>query len=88
VATVNWTTVIVALITGLPAIIAAIFAAKSHGKLKTPSGDNIGHVVERTHDLAAANMGLLMHKNGPTRDATPADKQDLRNVEPQVAESP
>lgn len=53
VASVNWTTVLVALITAIPAIIAATVAVGNRRSLRTPSGDSIGHVVERTHDLAA-----------------------------------
>lgn len=64
---IDWTNVLVALIAGLPAIIAALYARAGHTQgvanseltqtvaadLATPSGDSIGHVVERAHDLAA-----------------------------------
>ena len=54
---VDWTNVLDSLIGAAPAIIAAavaaVYAARSHGQIQTPSGDPIGHVVERTHDLAA-----------------------------------
>lgn len=56
-ATINWTEV---LISGVPAMIAAIgsaiavvIGAANRRNLKTPSGDSIGSVVERAHDLAA-----------------------------------
>ena len=59
-ADIDWTNVLVALIAGLPAIIAAFYARGAHveGKttnrqIRTPSGDTIGVVAERTHDLAA-----------------------------------
>lgn len=53
VAAVNWTTVLVALIGAIPATIAAFMGLSNRRALKTPSGDSIGGVVERTHDLAA-----------------------------------
>lgn len=85
---INWTTVIVALIAGLPAIMAAFYARRNHAQLKTPSGDSIGHVVERTHDLTAANTALMAKANGHTKDATAEEKRELRTIEPQVEDDP
>lgn len=71
--TVDWTQV---LIVGVPAYIAALGAALAvvigalnRRALKTPSGDHIGHVVERTHDLAAVNAAAL-----GTTSRTPVSK--------------
>lgn len=68
IAAVNWTTIIVALIAGIPAIISAIFAGKVHNQIKTPSGKSLGEVAEYSHDTAIANNMLLSKKNGPTKD--------------------
>lgn len=42
-----------AYIAALGAAVAAVVGAFNHRNMRTPSGDKIGHVVERTHDLAA-----------------------------------
>jgi hypothetical protein len=72
-ANIDWTQV---LILGVPAYIAAvggavaaIIAAKSRRALATPSGDPIGHVVERTHEAGIANNLLLRAMNGTTKAA-------------------
>lgn len=66
---VNWTEV---LIVGVPGYIAAIFAgiativsASARRSLQTPSGDRIGEVAERTHDLAAVGVAAVTGTNGP-----------------------
>ncbi len=59
VAAVNWTNVLVALIAGAPAIIAAIFGARIAKAIKTPSGARIGAVAESTHQTGVANNLLL-----------------------------
>jgi cobalamin synthase len=51
--TIGWPDVFIALIAAAPALLAAIFAYLNSRAIKTPSGDKIGRVVERTHDLAA-----------------------------------
>lgn len=60
------------LIVGVPAWIAAVFAglamlrAHKNGKaLRTPSGDPIGHVVERAQDLAALAVASTTGAKGP-----------------------
>lgn len=53
---VDWTNVIVATIAAAPPTIVALMNRRS---LKTPSGDPIGHVVERTHDLAAVTTAAV-----------------------------
>lgn len=67
--TVNWTEV---LIVGVPAYIAAVggaiaavIAALNRRNLKTPSGDAIGTVVERTHDLSAVSVAAATGISGP-----------------------
>ena len=58
----DWTPVLVALITAVPSTLAVVFAFLIHREQQTPSGDPIGSVVERTHDLAAANSGMLIQQ--------------------------
>lgn len=57
-AAVDWTQIIVAMIAGLPAIIAAFYAHRIRAEIKTPSGDTLGVVAERTHDLTSADLAL------------------------------
>lgn len=52
---VDWTNVLVALIAGVPAIIAAIGVLFVHGQVKTPSGKSIGAQVEDALHVALAN---------------------------------
>ena len=68
-AQVNWTQV---LVYGVPAWIAAVFAglaslrARKNGQaLQTPSGDSIGCVVERGHDLSAITVAATTGAKGP-----------------------
>jgi hypothetical protein len=55
VGSIDWTNVLVALIAGLPAIIAAFYAARTHQQVKTPSGKNIGAQVEDALHTGLAN---------------------------------
>jgi hypothetical protein len=55
VGSIDWTNVLVALIAGLPAIIAAVGVLLVHQKIKTPSGKSIGKQVEDTLHTALAN---------------------------------
>lgn len=55
VASVDWTNVLVALIAGLPAIIAAIAAMLVRRDIKTPSGTAIGKQVENALHTSLAN---------------------------------
>lgn len=50
--------VIDTLIITVPAIIGALLARDIRRRVKTPSGDTIGAVVERTHDLSSADLAL------------------------------
>jgi hypothetical protein len=58
-AQVDWGEVIAALIAGLPAVVAAIFAGLSHRNMRTKSGTPIGQVVESAHAVGTANNQLL-----------------------------
>lgn len=70
---VNWTTVIVAAIGAIPASIAAYASVLTRRAVRTPSGDSLGTVVERTHDLAAV--------------ATLANTRDFVQSEPSMERS-
>lgn len=83
---IDWTNVLVALIAGLPAIIAAFYSHGArkhsrsiHGAIETPSGDPIGQVAERAHDLAAvtamATAGAIEHGSTPP-PVTATDRMD------------
>jgi hypothetical protein len=67
---VDWTNVLVALIAGLPAIIAAVYAGRIHSKIKTPSGTPIGKQVEDSLHTALANNYHLRTLT-PKDDGTP-----------------
>ena len=54
----TWVDAIAVVVAGLPGIIAAVYAARIHGQVKTPSGDTLGNVAERTHDLTSADLAL------------------------------
>ncbi len=77
---VDWTQV---LVTGVPAIIAAVFAglallvtSLNRRSLRTPSGDSIGEQVESAHHLTAANTALLTQIHGETGAAGVAAKAE------------
>lgn len=61
---IDWNMVIVSFIPTVPALVGAFYAGRTHRRVKTPSGDTIGKVVERTHDLAAADLAMTtkVHK--------------------------
>ena len=50
---IDWTVVITAAIPTVPATLAVVLGAQNRRAIRTPSGDTIGEVAERTHDLAA-----------------------------------
>lgn len=66
---VDWTQVLVigvpAYIAAFGGAIAAVIAALNRRNLKTPSGDSIGAVMERTHDLAAVATAAATGVSGP-----------------------
>jgi cobalamin synthase len=70
---VDLTQIIVTLITTLPAIIAALFARRIQKQIKTPSGDTLGQVAERTHENTVATVTHLIlsaknSKNGTEKN--------------------
>jgi hypothetical protein len=63
----------VELIAIIPSLAAAYFAYRIHVSVKTPSGDTIGKVTERTHDLAAVNTAMLkdVHRATANGESSP-----------------
>ncbi len=55
---IGWPDVMIALIAGLPAIIGAVTALLVRRSISTPSGERIGTVVEKAHDLTAADLAM------------------------------
>lgn len=70
-AVVDWTPIIAAAVASLPGCLAAAVSLLNRREMRTDSGDSLGRVAERTHDLAAANSMLLTKING---DLHPKDK--------------
>jgi hypothetical protein len=69
---VDWTNVLVALIAGLPAILAAVFAARTHSQVQTPSGKTIGKQVEDALHLALSNNYHLQSIGAKVEAPTPS----------------
>ena len=84
-AAIDYTNVLDTLIATVPAIIAAVGVILIHGQIKTPSGKNLGEVVEYAHDTAIANNMLLRSKNGPT---SPISKETVRAETTQAPQAP
>jgi hypothetical protein len=83
-AAIDWTNVLVALIAGLPAIIAAIFAGRVHRQIGTPSGTSIGKQVEGSHLTAIANNHLLAAAAGRTKRGDPETLKQESATPPEV----
>jgi hypothetical protein len=81
---INWTNVIVALIAGLPAIIAAVLAGLVHRQVATPSGTSIGKQVEGSHLTAIANNHLLAAAAGATKRGDTATLAQESTSPPEV----
>lgn len=67
------TQVLVTLITTIPAILAAIWARTVVNQVRTPSGDTLGAVAERTHDLAAVNTKMITDVHTSVKNGALAD---------------
>lgn len=63
-ASLDWSPIIAAAIITIPALWAAVVSTLNRREIKTPSGDTLGRVSERTHDLSAANNMMLNKING------------------------
>jgi hypothetical protein len=68
---VDWTNVLVALIAGLPAIIAAAGVVLVNRRIKTPSGKSIGAQVEDTLHTSLSNNYHLQSIGGKVGAPTP-----------------
>jgi hypothetical protein len=58
-AVVDWTQVLVALIAGLPAILAAVVSLRVRRDIQTPSGRSIGKQVEDNRHVGLSNAYRL-----------------------------
>lgn len=85
---IDWTSVIIAFIAGVPAIIGAIYSARIHGQIKTPSGKTLGDVAEYAHDTVIANNLLLSKSNGPTKHADAATLSASSKTPPMIPDPP
>lgn len=81
---IDWTNVLVAVIAGLPAIIAAVFAGLIHAQVRTPSGKSLGALAGAARDAGIANNLLLSKGNGPTHPADRSELEHAAEVPPQV----
>lgn len=61
---IDYTVVISTLISALGAVSSAAIAAWIARQVKTPSGDTLGAVAERTHDLATVSVKTLHNLDG------------------------
>lgn len=77
VAVVTWPDVALALIAGMPGIIAAVAALRVHAKIKTPSGTPIGQQVEDVQHVALANHYQLRKQNGDAMREPPLRTADV-----------
>ena len=68
---VDYTVVIASCISGFSAITAAVLSAWIARQVRTPSGDTLGEVAERTHDNAAV-IAFAVKSNG-SRFGIPTD---------------
>jgi hypothetical protein len=57
---IDWTNVLVALIAGLPAIIAAVGVYLLHTEIRTPSGKSIGKQVEDVNHTTISSQHHLV----------------------------
>ena len=64
VGTLEWTQIITAGIAALGAVTSTAIAAWVAYQVRTPSGDTLGQVAERTHDLATVSVKQLHGMNG------------------------
>lgn len=65
---------IIALIAAMPAALAVYLSYRINYKIRTPSGDDIGTVVERTHELAAVNEAVLLAMHNVVTGGEPPPK--------------
>ena len=54
---VGWPDVAIALVAGVPGIIAAIFAGLARNEVKTQNGHTLANSVEQTHAMVVRTLG-------------------------------
>lgn len=60
----DYTALAASLVSAVGAIIAAAVGAYVAKQVKTPSGDTLGQVAERTHDMTAVTVAAVTGLNG------------------------
>lgn len=71
--------VTIGLVFAVPPSLAAWFAYQILAAVRTPSGDPLGSVAERTHELAAVNRGHLVQQTRKWQDGGLDDMHKLVN---------
>lgn len=79
---VDWTVVIVAVIAAVPACLSAYWSRRTNREIKTPSGEPLGTVTEKTLDLSSADVALTtgVHRvvvGGESQPDAQSRQQDL-----------
>lgn len=79
---IDWNTILLALVAGIPATVAAvgtiitsIYAVRNHRNIRTPSGDTLGSIAERTHHLAEVNAVRSARIDKAVNGDTPTDDE-------------
>ncbi len=76
VAVVGWPDVLVALIAGLPGIIAAVAALLVRREVKTPNGDTLAHNVQQLQATATETRGVVARTLGQRKEDQPPATRD------------
>lgn len=84
---IDWTTVIVGMIAGIPATIAAVGVLIVNLRIATPSGQSIGRQVEGSHHVAIANNQRLVSINDKLETPTSALGKDEEQHVPKLVEN-
>jgi hypothetical protein len=67
----TWPDVGIAFVVALPGLLAAWVSILNRRQIRTPSGDTIGEIAERTHDIThATNMRVNSMDRDYKRDHT------------------
>jgi cobalamin synthase len=73
----SWPDVVLSLIAAFPATLAAWLAYLNRRQIRTPSGDTLGAVAERTHDIThATSMQVGQMDRDYKRDHDDTPKED------------
>lgn len=79
-ASVDWTPVLVALITAAVQLITLYVVVMNRRDIRPPSGGTLGEVVERAHQLSAADVALSVAVLGHAGGDVEAARRLLREL--------